>query len=114
MQFSEVGIGGRRLRGGEQPNQTKAAEAPWEGTAFPRNNPWRDESMRSLRRQYHAALLQFLAQQPAQWRVSAVFVWSMGSWDPIGLEQPEFADSEIITAIEKHNRGVPNPYLTHP
>ena len=109
MQFSEVGIGGRRLRSGEEPDPTKAVETPWEGTAFPRNNPWRDESMRSLRRQYHAALLQFLAQQPARWHVSAVFVWSMGSWDPIGLRQPEFADPEIIAAIEKHNRAVPKP-----
>ena len=109
MQFSEVGIGGRRWRGAEKPDPSKAVETPWEGTAFLPNNPWRDESMRSLRRQYHAALLQFLAQQPAQWRVSAVFVWSMGSWDPIGLEKPEFGDPEIVAAIEKHNRAVPNP-----
>ena len=26
-----------------------------------------------------------------------------GSWDPIGLRQPEFADPEIMAAIEKHN-----------
>jgi hypothetical protein len=65
--------------------------------------------MRSLRRQYHNALLQFLATQPAQWRVSGVFVWSMGSWDPVGLSQPEFADPEIIATIEKHNRAVPKP-----
>jgi mannan endo-1,4-beta-mannosidase len=109
LQFSEVGIGGRRLRSGDEPDRSKAVEAPWEGTAFPRNNPWRNESMRSLRREYHAALLQFLAQQPARWRVSAVFVWSMGSWDPIGGRQPEFADPEIIAAIEKHNRAVPTP-----
>lgn len=109
MHFSEVGIGGGRLRGGEKPDLSKAVAAPWEGTAFSRNNPWRDESMRSLRREYHAALLQFLAQQPARWRVSAGFLWSMGSWDPIGLKQPEFADPEIIAAIEKHNRSVPNP-----
>ena len=69
----------------KNPIRSKAVETPWEGTAFPRNNPWRDESMRLLRRQYHAALLQFLTQQPARWHVSAVFVWSMGSWDPIGL-----------------------------
>jgi hypothetical protein len=108
MQFSEVGIGGRRLRNDENPDLTKAVAAPWEGTASTRNNPWRDESLRLLRRQYHRALLQFLETQPAQWRVSAAFVWSMGSWDPVGLRQPEFADPEIIAAIEKHNRKVPN------
>ena len=77
MQFSEVGIGGGRLRSDEEPNLTKAVAAPWEGTAFPRNNPWRDESMRSLRRQYHAALLQFLAQQPAR---GAFRLRSSGAW----------------------------------
>jgi hypothetical protein len=106
MQFSEVGIGGGRLRFGEDPDPSKAVQSPWEGTANPRNNPWREDSMRSLRRQYHSALLQFLAQQPAQWRVSAVFFWSMGSWDPINPRQPEFADPEITAAIEKHNRLV--------
>ncbi len=109
MHFSEVGIGGGRLRDGEEPKVIEAVASPWEGTANPRTNPWRTQSMRALRRQYHDALLQFLAQQPAGWRVSAVFVWSMGSWDPIGLQQPEFADPEIIAAIEKHNRAVPNP-----
>jgi hypothetical protein len=106
MQFSEVGIGGGRLRFGEDPDPSKAVQSPWEGTANPRNNPWRDDAMRSLRRQYHSALIQFLSQQPAQWRVSAVFFWSMGSWDPINPRQPEFADPEIIAAIEKHNRSV--------
>lgn len=107
MQFSEVGIGGGRLKTGEEPNPTKAVQAPWEGTAYPRNNPWRQESMQSLRRQYHDALLEFLAKQPAPWHVSAAFFWSMGSWDPIGLRQPEFADPEIKAEIEKHNRSVP-------
>jgi hypothetical protein len=108
MHFSEVGIGGG-LRSGEETHPAKAVQSPWEGTASPRNNPWREESMQSLRRKYHSALLQFLAEQPAPWRVSAAFFWSMGSWDPIGQRQPEFADSEIIAAIEKHNRGMPKP-----
>src|SRR5262249_40892932 len=79
MQFSEVGMGGGRLRRGESPTVSKAVESPWEGTAFPWNNPWRDESMQKLRRQYYDALLQFLASQPARYRVSAAFGWSMGS-----------------------------------
>ena len=109
MQFSEVGIGGGRLRRGERPTVAKAVESPWEGTAFPRTNPWRDDSLRDLRRQYYGALLQFLTTQPARYRVSAAFGWSMGSWDPIGFGQPEFADSDIIAAIAKHNRAVQTP-----
>jgi hypothetical protein len=104
MQFSEVGIGGGRLRSGEESDPAKAVQAPWEGTASPRNNPWREESMRALRRQYHAALLQFLAEQPARWRVEGAFLWSMGSWDPWGHGQPTFADPVIEKALENHNR----------
>ena len=109
LQFSEVGIGGGRLRGNEETSVIKAVESPWEGTAFPRNNPWRNDSMRALRRQYHTALLEFLTRQPVGRRVSAAFFWSLGSWDPVGLRQPEFADSVIIAAIERHNRAVPRP-----
>jgi hypothetical protein len=109
MQFSEVGIGGGRLRNGEEPDPTKAVQAPWEGTANSQNNPWRQKAMGSLRREYHKALLEFLAKQPAQWHVSAAFLWSMGSWDPIGLRQPEFADPEIIATIEQHNRAMLSP-----
>lgn len=63
--------------------------------------------MRELRRQYHRALLEFLAEQPAHWRVSAAFFWSTGSWDPQGMQEPAFADPEIIRAIEAHNRRIP-------
>jgi mannan endo-1,4-beta-mannosidase len=106
MQFSEVGLGGGRLNRGAEPDVAKAVQAPWDGTADSRNNPWRNQSMQSLRRQYHAALCQFLLEQPARWRVTAAFFWSMGSWDPIGLRQPEFRDPAITTDVEKHNRMV--------
>ncbi len=109
VQFSEVGIGGGRLRSGEEPDPAKAVQSPWDGTANPRDNPWRTAPMRNLRQQFHTALLQFLEKQPAQWRVSAAFFWSMGSWDPIGQRQPQFADPDIIAAIEQHNREVPKP-----
>ena len=62
--------------------------------------------MQDLRRQYHDALLRLLAEQPARWRVSAAFLWSMGSWDPIGLRRSDFADRQIMDAVEKHNRAV--------
>ena len=107
MQFSEVGIGGRDATNGVVDLQ-QAVESPWEGTGNPRSSPWADESMRKLRRQYHAALIEFLATQPAEWRVSAAFFWSMGSWDPWGHGQPEFADLPITSAVEKHNRAITN------
>jgi hypothetical protein len=30
----------------------------------------------------------------------------MGSWDPQGIQNPEFADGGIIEAIERHNHTV--------
>jgi mannan endo-1,4-beta-mannosidase len=106
LQFSEVGIGGRRaIRGTTDPD--KAVQMPWEGTADPRNNPWKQPPMQKLRRQYHDELIHFLADQPAPWRVTGAFVWSMGSWDPLGHGSAEFADPDIMAAIEKHNRSVP-------
>jgi hypothetical protein len=102
MQFSEVGIGGGRRVDGKA-DMARAVAAPWEGTANPAHNPWQGMEMTSLRRQYHAALLEFLAKQPARWRVSAAFFWSMGSWDPQGMQSQEFADPAITAAIKHHN-----------
>jgi hypothetical protein len=61
--------------------------------------------MQELRRKYHEALIDFLAQQPARWEVSAAFFWSMGSWDPQGLGHEVFADAEIMGAIARHNQS---------
>ncbi len=105
IEFSEVGIGGQQTRRGVV-DLEKAIQAPWEGTAEVRNNPWVIDSMRDLRRQYHAQLIELLATQPAPWRISSAYFWSMGSWDPWGHGEPAFADAEIEKAIESHNRAV--------
>ena len=106
MQFSEVGIGGGEVEDGAMPDLAKAVAAPWEGTTNPRNNPWRDPSLQSLRRQYHRSLLQFMDEQPARWPVSAAFFWSMGSWDPQSSRPSEFTDPEIKAAAIRHNQSV--------
>jgi hypothetical protein len=107
LHFSEVGLGGGS--GGKTSEPDQAVQVPWEGTTDPRRNPWRHESMRLLRQQYHQALLQFLSEQPARWHVTAAFFWSLGSWDPQGMRDLAFADPQIIAAIERHNRGEANP-----
>jgi mannan endo-1,4-beta-mannosidase len=104
LHFSEVGIGGGHEDDDVAPDPSKAVETPWSGSGDPRTNPWRNSAMRELRRTYHAALLEFLSQQPARWHVSAAFFWSTGSWDPQGLRHPEFADREISASITVHNR----------
>ncbi len=106
MQFTEMGIGGREARAGGA-DLDQMLQAPWEGTAVVGKNPWVDESKRDLRRQYHQALIEFLTTQPADWKVTAAFFWSMGSWDPWGHGDPAFGDSEIQKAIKDHNRAAP-------
>jgi mannan endo-1,4-beta-mannosidase len=103
LHFSEVGIGGGHDDDDVAASSALAVETPWSGSGNARVNPWRSATMRALRRQYHAALLEFLATQPGAWQVSAAFLWSTGSWDPLGMRHPEFADPEIIQAIEAHN-----------
>jgi hypothetical protein len=104
MHFSEVGIGGGHEEDDAAIDPAKAVESPWAGSGNPRVNPWRNPAMQQLRRQYHQALLEFLARQPARWRVSAAFFWSTGSWDPQGIGHPAFADPEIQREIRTHNR----------
>lgn len=107
LHFSEVGIGGGHDDDNAVEEPALAVQSPWAGSGWPRANPWERPAMRELRRQYHRALLEFLAEQPAHWRVSAAFFWSTGSWDPQGMQEPAFADPEIIRAIEAHNRRIP-------
>jgi mannan endo-1,4-beta-mannosidase len=107
LQFTEMGIGGRQLRPGKA-DVEQSLQAPWEGTAVVRQNPWVDDSLREMRQQYHEALIKFLTTQPADWRVTAAFFWSMGSWDPWGHGNLEFGDPVIQKGIEEHNRAVGN------
>jgi hypothetical protein len=106
LHFSEVGIGGGYKDEDRADDPEKAVETPWAGSGDPRTNPWRAPAMQELRRQYHDALLKFLADQPASRHVTAAFFWSTGSWDPEGVRHPEFMDAEIVAAIKRHNDNV--------
>jgi hypothetical protein len=118
LHFSEVGIGGGHDEDDVAPSPEMAAATPWAGSGTPRVNPWQSADMQALRRQYHRALVDFLHEQPAPWRVSAAFFWSTGSWDPLGLRHAVFADPEIRAAVERHNRpfteSAANPALPPP
>jgi hypothetical protein len=105
LHFSEVGIGGGHDDDDVAADPSKAVETPWSGSGDASTNPWNTPAMRQLRREYHAALLDFLREQPARWHVSAAFFWSTGSWDPQGLRQAAFADTAIKGAIGVHNRS---------
>lgn len=108
LQLTEVGIGGRSSRHGEVDVKAAAAK-PWEGAGLPQHSPWKDPAMRTLRVQFHRALLEFLVSQPSRYQVSSAFFWSSGSWDPWGRANSVFADSEIALEIERHNRDLREP-----
>lgn len=108
LQFSEVGIGGRGrseklVEIGMAKEPSEAARAPWAGTGDPKQNPWTSPTLRSVRRDFHQALLEFLRIQPADWHVSAAFLWNTGSWCPYGFDNPVFADAEIVSMIQRSN-----------
>jgi len=106
FQFTEVGLGGGSSKYyGMQPASTpeEAARAPWAGIFSPYDkakDPWQIPVLKNLRLQYHRTLLEFLENQP---RISAAYLWNATSWDPQGLRQPEYRDSEIIYLINTHN-----------
>jgi hypothetical protein len=106
LHFSEVGIGGGNDVEDEAGDPAKAVETPWAGSGDERTNPWSTAAMRTMRQEYHNALLNFLTVQPSKWHVSAAFFWSMGSWDPQGMRHPAFADEKISEAIVRHNNSL--------
>jgi len=105
LHFSEIGLGGAPNARGDSATQAAAAE-PWEGTVRVRNNPWVSEGMIEMRREYHAALLEFLQNQPGPRRVEAAYFWSEGSWEPLGVAQQVFVDAKIAESIREHNKQV--------
>ncbi|MEM8946967.1 MAG: hypothetical protein AAGD11_17460, partial [Planctomycetota bacterium] len=105
LHFSEVGIGGGTDEGlASTPAQ--AAKTPWNGSDNPRKNPWTSPQMQQFRRDFHRALLAFLAQQPQENPVTDAFLWSEGSWDPLDTTDQGFADPRIIEMIQRHNQRV--------
>jgi hypothetical protein len=75
-------------------------------TSDPQKNPWTTPERIAFRRDFYHAALQFLATQPAKWRVEQAYLWSFGSWDVHGITNPVFADTEITADIAKHNRDL--------
>lgn len=99
LHFSEIGIGGGREDHRLATTPEEAAQTPWQGSDRSRRNPWKKPELRALRVAYHRALLDFLAHQPAAPRVTAAYLWSEGSWDPLGTIDEGFEDEEIRKMI---------------
>ncbi len=62
--------------------------------------------MLKLRVDYYQGLLSFLKNQPASHTVNRAYIWSEGSWDPMGIREREFYDANINGMILKHNAEV--------
>jgi hypothetical protein len=104
LEFSEIGLGGGH-DGHPVSDPALACQSPWEGAARLSDNPWRSAEMIQLRRRYHHSLLEFMSTQPARRPVTVAYFWSMGSWDPQGMESPGSGDEVIIEAVRRHNAG---------
>lgn len=102
LHFSEIGLGGAPDKQGAV-SVDRAMREPWEGASRPHKNPWTTPAMVSLRRDYYSALLSFLRDQPGPRRVDAAYLWSEGSWEPLGVFHPAFADEATVRAVQTHN-----------
>ncbi|MEQ8849821.1 hypothetical protein [Botrimarina sp.] len=104
--ISEVGIGGGHPTAGDNapayPTPAEVAANPAAGSGRPRFDPWRSAPLSDLRRSYYAALLGYLAAPDPP--VERAFLWSEGPWDPQGVADDRYADTQIARAIAEHNR----------
>lgn len=106
LHFTEIGIGGCIGEGEKTDSPSAAAKTPWYGTSRIANSPWNSPAMKKLRVDYYQGLLSFLKNQPASHIVNRAYIWSEGSWDPMGIREREFYDAEINDMILKHNSEV--------
>ena len=102
LHFSEVGLGGAAAEG-EDSDVRAVAATPYAGPRYGAASPWKVPELRELRRQYHAALLAFLARPTGPQPVTAAFLWSHATWDPLNQASPDNFDETIFEAIRRHN-----------
>jgi hypothetical protein len=125
LQYSEFGIGG-----GNSYSGLTMARSPSEVALRPffgvygvyqaSEDPWRVPANKAFLREYYTKALQWLADPSNKtYKVSAAFIWSMNSWDVLGIypestsAQGTYEDPAIVDMVVQHNlrmRGqVPGP-----
>jgi hypothetical protein len=108
LRFTELGHGGGGFDADWKltvpgPLVERMGKAAFFGTPDTEKNPWTTPERVAFRRAFYNAALEFLATQPARWRVEQAYLWTFGSWDVHGIQEPAFADPDIAAAIRRHS-----------
>jgi hypothetical protein len=92
------------------------ARQPWAGVAGPYDptmDPWRRSDFSAFRREFYGKLLEWLDHPDATtYHVSEVFVWSMASWDVLGVYREStssagsYRDDALVASFMKHNTAI--------
>lgn len=109
--LTEIGLGGGDPPRDGRPAATPAevAAEPWAGRGSGGWRPWHDPALRALRRAYHEALCDYLAD-PSPGRIDRAFFWSEGPWDPQGVLDKLHHDEAIVERVRRHNAGGQQPH----
>jgi hypothetical protein len=129
LHFSETGVGGGGNQDGKTPalSAKEAARRPYWGIRGPpsddcSNDPFRmcecnratgvcvgENEIREYRRRFYENFSSYLLSNKGNCTyerdVSDVYLWSTGSWDVLGLYQPDrlWTDPVVIDTLVKHN-----------
>lgn len=113
--YSEFGIGGGQSADYQSPARSPraAAAAPFwgvNGRYAPGRDPWVAPDMRAFRRHFYDAALVFAAAGGSpDFKVSAIFLWGIISFDVTGVHYlstspaGSYGDANITAAIRAHN-----------
>ncbi|KAI3632670.1 hypothetical protein MIR68_009312 [Amoeboaphelidium protococcarum] len=108
--FFEYGVGGGQSQHGNETaaNATMAARYPF-FTVFNHSiNPWENKDVNDYRKYYYEQTAKYLSGNApgAQYKVSGVFTWNLGSYDFQGISTKNFYDEDMVQLVKKHNQAV--------
>jgi hypothetical protein len=114
LHYSEFGIGcGVDGKDELSPSADLCANKPWAGICgmyTARNDPWQRSDLASFRDKFYLKAVDWLgrAGSPITYNVSEVFIWSMSSWDVLGLypDSMGYRDIAIARKVAAYNAAV--------
>jgi hypothetical protein len=114
LHYSEFGIGcGVDGKNELSPTADLCANKPWAGIIgmySAGNDPWKRTDLASFRTNFHHKAVDWLSRagSPTTYKISEVFIWSMSSWDVLGLypDSMGYRDVAIARKIAAHDTAV--------